>query len=171
MIGAFELSANRRLARDRERVDAYYRSLLPQIKKRMTRKSTDPEAASEDRSRAEATELDRVAKLEDLLRKYSLRVQLSFADIIALALPVREISVRLIRKKEQRQRILRWNSSVRRLEPFLCEKCAAPAHPVYLCDDKVHTLSKECLAQCPRCGRVFCKVCQPRCKCGGSNKV
>ena len=171
MIAAFELSANRRLARDRERVDAYYRSLLSQIGKRMARKSADPEAAAKDRSRAEATELDRAAKLEDLRRKYSLRVQLAFADIIAVALPVREISVRLIRKKEQRQRILHWNSIVRRLEPVLCEKCAAPAHPMYLCDDKVHILCRECLAQCPSCGRIFCKVCQPRCKCGGSNKV
>jgi hypothetical protein len=164
MIAAFELSANRRLARDRERVDAYYRSLLSQIKKRMARK--DPEAAAKDRSRAEATELDRAAKLEDLRRKYSLRVQLAFADIIAVALPVREISVRLIRKKEQRQRILHWNSVVRRLEPALCEKCAAPAHPMYLCDDKVHILCRECLAQCPACGRIFCKVCQALCKCG-----
>jgi hypothetical protein len=165
MIGAYELSANRRLARDRQRVDAYYRSLLSQIKKRMARKA-DPGAAAKDRSRAEATELDRAAKLEDLRRKYSLRVQLALADIIAVALPVREISVRLIRKKEQRQRILYWNSIVRRLDAVLCEKCAAPAHPMYLCDDKVHILCRECLAPCPSCGRIFCKVCQPRCKCG-----
>jgi len=166
MIAAFEQSANRRLARDRERVDAYYRSLLSQISRRMARKSVEPEAAAKERSRAEATQLDRAAKLEDLRRKYSLRVQLAFADMVAVSLPVREISVRLIRKKEQRQRLLHWNSIVRQLEAVLCEKCAAPAQPVYLCDDKVHILCRECLAQCPACGRTFCKVCQSRCKCG-----
>lgn len=165
MIVAFEQSANRRLARDRERVEAYYRSLLSQLKKRMARKSAEPEAAAKDRSRAEATELDRAAKLEDLRRKYSLRVRLEFADIVAVTLPVREISVRLIRKKEQRQRILHWNSIVRRLEAVLCEKCAAPAQPMYLCDDKVHILCRDCLAQCSSCARTFCKVCRPRCKC------
>src|SRR6266849_5296300 len=165
MITAFEQTANRRLARDRERVDAYYRGLLAQIRKRTARKSSDPDAAARDRSRAEATELDRLAKLEDLRRKYSLRVRLSFADVIALQLPVREISVRLIRKKEQRSHIVHWNSIARRLEALMCEKCSGPAHPMFLCDDKVHVLCKECLAQRPACGRTFCKVCQPRCKC------
>src|SRR6266566_3690372 len=92
-------TANRRLARDRERVDAYYRGLLSQIQKRIERKSSDPDTLARERSLAEATELDRLAKLEDLRRKYSLRVRLSFADVIALHMPVREISVRLIRKK------------------------------------------------------------------------
>src|SRR2546428_13907088 len=43
----------------------------------------------------------------------SLRVRLSFADVIALHLPVREISVRLIRKKEERSHIVHWNSNGR----------------------------------------------------------
>jgi hypothetical protein len=165
MITVFEQAANRRLARDRSRVDAYYGGLLSQIQKRVTRKSTDPAAIAKERSRAEATELDRLAKLEDLRRKYSLRVQLSFCDVIAIQLPVREISVRLIRKKEQRTRVMHWNSIVRRLEAAMCEKCSGPAHPMYLCDDKVHVLCRECMAQCPACGRTFCRVCQPRCKC------
>ena len=163
MVAAFEQTANRRLARDRERVDAYYRGMLAQIQKRIARKSADP---ARERSRAEATELDRVAKLEDLRRKYSLRVQLSFVDIIAMQAPVREISVRLIRKKEQRNYVAHWNSIVRRLDAAMCEKCSGTAHPIYLCDDKVHVLCRECLSLCPACGRTFCKVCQPRCKCG-----
>ena len=168
LIGGFEQMANRRLDRDRQRVDAYYRGLLAQIEKRIARKSADKDVAAKERSRIEATDLDRLAKLEDLRRKYSLRVRLLLADVIAVQVPVREISVRFIRKKEQRNRMVHWNSIVRRLEPVICEKCSGPAHPIYLCDDKVHILCKECLAQCPQCGRTCCKVCQPRCKCGKS---
>ncbi len=166
LIGGFEQTANRRLDRDRQRVDTYYRGLLEQIEKRIARKSADKDLVAKERSRAQATDLDRLAKLEDLRREYSLRVRLSLADVIAVGVPVREISVRLIRKKEQRNWMVHWNSIVRRLEPVMCEKCSGPAHPIYLCDDKVHILCKECLAQCPECGRTCCKVCQPRCKCG-----
>ena len=53
------------------------------IQKRIARKSPDPDTRAKERSRAEATELDRLAKLEDLRRKYSLRVRLSFAGLDA----------------------------------------------------------------------------------------
>jgi hypothetical protein len=169
LISGFEQTANRRLMRDRLRVDTYYRGLLAQIEKRITRKSTAPETIAKERSRADATELDRQAKLEDLRRKYSLRVRLSLADVLAIRAPVREISVRLIRKKEQRNRILHWNAIVRRLEPPMCEKCSGAAHPIYLCDDKVHILCQECMAPCAGCGKTRCRVCQSKCKCGSSS--
>jgi hypothetical protein len=170
MIGAFELSANRRLARDRERVDAYYRSLLPQIKKRMTRKSTDPgcQRGPEPRGSNRTGPRRKTGGLAP-------EILAARATILRRYHRVGSASARNICSLNPQERAAPAN-------PSLEFECAAPgtipvreargaAHPVYLCDDKVHTLSKECLAQCPRCGRVFCKVCQPRCKCGGSNKV
>ncbi len=172
LITSLEETANRRLTRDCERVEGYYRGLLAQIDKRVRRKSGaasgsaagKEEAIGKERSRAEATELDRNAKLEDLFRKYSLRVQIRLVGVLAMRLPVREMVVRLIRKKEERTRTLHWNPFLKRLEQVLCEKCGRPAHPLNLCD-KVHCLCQQCLAGCAKCGRTYCRVCQPRCKC------
>lgn len=176
LITGLEQTANRRLARDCERVESYYRGLLAQIDKRIRRKSAETlpnaganEGAKEgavekERSRAEATELDRTAKLDDLVRKYSLRVQIQLVSVLVMRLPVREIVVRLIRKKEERTRTLHWNLFLKRLEQVLCEKCGRPAHPLKLCD-KVHCLCQQCFRGCPKCGRTYCRVCQPRCKC------
>ena len=164
-VVALEENANRRLARDTQRVESYYRTLLAQIEKRIQKRAADPQAADKERSRAAATELDRAAKLEDLLRKYSLRIQVGLLDVLVVAAPVREISVRLVRKKEERERKLHWNSVLHSLDTPLCEHCRSRAHPVYLCD-KVHCLCKECWSPCPRCNRLFCPACQPRCKCG-----
>jgi hypothetical protein len=164
LITGLEETANRRLARDCARVESYYRGLLAQIEKRIKRKSGDEGAIEKERSRADATELDRNAKLDDLVRKYSLRVRIQPVSVLAMRLPVREIVVRLIRKKEERSRALHWNPFLKRLEQVLCEKCGRPAHPLNLCE-KVHCLCQECFAACPKCGRTYCRICQPRCKC------
>ncbi|HMC62859.1 MAG TPA: hypothetical protein VKJ01_26940, partial [Candidatus Solibacter sp.] len=82
LAAGIEQSANRRLARDTERIDSYYKDLLSQIGKRVTRRAADPEAAEKERSRAAATQLDRAAKLEDLARKYSLRIRIQPGDVL-----------------------------------------------------------------------------------------
>jgi hypothetical protein len=164
LITGLEETANRRLSRDCQRVESYYRGLLAQIDKRIARKSGDAGAIEKERSRAQATELDRNAKLDDLVRKYSLRVQVQLVSVLVMRLPVREIVVRLIRKKEERTRTLHWNTFLKRLEPVLCEKCGRPAHPLHLCE-KVHCLCQECWSTCPKCSRTYCRVCQSRCKC------
>jgi hypothetical protein len=171
LVKGLEETANRRLARDCERVESYYRGLLAQIAKRIKRKSGDAAAAEgsveKEQSRAAATELDRNAKLEDLVRKYSLRVQVQPVSVLALRLPVREVVVRLIRKKEERTRTLHWNTVLKRLEPMLCEKCGRAAHPLHLCE-KVHCLCQECWTTCASCGRTYCRICQSNCKCGSA---
>jgi hypothetical protein len=80
---------------------------------------------------------------------------------------VRAISARVIRKKAERVTQLHWNAALGKLESPWCESCSAPAHPLFLCDDKVHFLCKNCLAPCEKCQRQFCRACQKKCKCGG----
>jgi hypothetical protein len=159
-----EENANRRLARDTERVESYYAGLLEQIGKRAAKRTNDNAAAEKERSRAQATQADRVAKLEDLRRKYALRIRIEPATLLAVSAPARGISVRLIRKKEERAHFLYWNSVLHILEPPLCEHCSAPAHPLCLCE-RVHLLCKDCWVHCPNCSRFFCRLCQTRCKC------
>jgi hypothetical protein len=168
MAAGIEHSANRRLARDTERIDSYYRDLLGQIEKRIARRAADPDAAEKERSRSVATQLDRAAKLEDLARKYSLRIRIQPGDVLAVRLPVREISARLIRKKAERVAKLHWNPKSGALESPWCEACTTRACPLFLCDDRVHFLCKSCAAPCPACSKHFCRACRPRCKCGGS---
>ena len=152
LAAATEHNANRRLARDAERINAYYSGLLRQIGKRISRHAANPDAAAKERSRAAATELDRAAKLEDLKRKYSLKIRIDPGDVLVVSLPVREISVRLIRKKAERVAKLHWNPALRVLESPWCENCVTRAYPLFLCDDHVHCLCKSCWTLCqPKC--------------------
>lgn len=163
-VAQVEENANRRLARDTARVEAYYAGLVAQLEKRVAKRAGDAGAAEKERGRVRATEADRASKLEDLRRKYALRIRIEPAALLAVRAPARRISVRLIRKKEERSHCLHWNSFLHLLEPPLCEHCSAPAHPLYLCES-VHLLCKDCWVHCPDCSRFFCRVCQPRCKC------
>ena len=160
-----EHSANRRLARDTERIGGYYGDLLRQIEQRISRKAGDPHVAEKERTRAAATALDRAAKLEDLTRKYSLKIRVEPGDVLAVSLPVREISARVVRKKVERVTKLHWNPALGALESPWCEGCFGPAHPLFLCDDRAHFLCKSCMAPCPHCGKHFCRACQPKCRC------
>lgn len=163
---AVEQNANRRLARDSERIDTYYRDLQRQIQRRIARHGNDPQAAEKERSRAAATELDRAAKLDDLARRYSLKIRIEPGDVLAVTLPVREIQARVIRKKSERAARFHWNPTLGVLESPWCEGCCARTHAVFLCDDRVHFLCKACLSPCAGCGRVYCRACQPVCRCG-----
>ena len=168
LAAGIEQSANRRLARDTERIDAYYRDLLRQIEKRLSRRTADQQAAEKERSRAAATRLDRAAKMDDLSRKYSLRIRVEPGDVLVVPLPVLEISARVIRKKAERVAKLHWNPALGALESPWCESCFGRAHPLFLCDDRVHFLCKSCLTACPNCGKPFCRACQPKCRCGAT---
>jgi hypothetical protein len=165
---AMEQNANRRLARDSERIHSYYRDLLRQIEKRIARHSGDPKAEEKERSRAAATELDRAAKLEDVVRKYSLKIRIEAGDVLVVSLPVREIAVHVIRKKAERAAKFHWNPAQGGLESPWCEGCFGRAHPLFVCDDRVHFLCKSCLSACASCGKVFCRACQSKCKCGAA---
>jgi hypothetical protein len=166
LAAGIEQSSNRRLGRDTERIDAYYKDLLSQLGKRIARRGADPDCAEKERGPIAATQLDRAAKLEDLVRKYSLKIRIQPGDVLAVPLPVREISVRLIRKKAERTVKLHWNPKLGALESPCCEGCSGTAHPLFLCDDRVHFLCKACAAGCAACGKYFCRACRPRCKCG-----
>jgi hypothetical protein len=161
-----EQNANRRLARDSERIQSYYRDLMRQIEKRIVRHGSDPKAVEKERSRAAATELDRAAKLEDVMRKYSLKIRIESGDVLAVSLPVREIGVQVIRKKTERAATFHWNPALGGLESPWCEGCFGRAYSLFLCDDRVHFLCKSCLSACASCGKVFCRACQAKCKCG-----
>ncbi len=161
-------NATRRLDRDVERVTHYYAGLLEQIEKR--RRKATGEKEMRERSRAAATEADRAAKLDDLRNKYAVKVYLRLTDVLVAPLPVWAISVRLIRKKEERKRVFHWNPILRSLEPPWCESCSGRAQPLFLCDDRVHCLCRECLSPCLNCGKVYCRACHKRCKCGVASK-
>jgi len=166
LAAGVEQVANRRLARDSERIHTYYGDLLRQIEKRIARHSGDPQGVEKERSRAAATELDRAAKLEDLARRYSLKIRIQPADVLAVTLPVREIQARIIRKKAERAARFHWNPVLGALESPWCEACSGRAFPLFLCDERVHFLCKSCLAPCASCGKPFCRACQPKCRCG-----
>src|SRR5471030_42358 len=168
LAAGIEQISTRRLARDAERIDSYYRDLLSQIEKRIARHRGDADAAAKERRRAAATELDRGAKLEDLARKYSLKIRVEPGDVLTVQLPVREIRVRMIRKKAERIARLHWNPAPGALESPWCEGCFGPAHPLLLCDDRVHFLCKACLSACGSCGKPYCRACQAKCRCGAA---
>ena len=171
LAAGVEQNANRRLVRDTERIDGYYRDLLGQIGKRAARRAGDPQAEEKERGRAAAIQLDRAVKLEDLARKYSLKIRIEPGDVLALSLPVRQISARIIRKKAERVVKLHWNPWVRALESPWCESCSGPTYPLYLCDDRVHFLCHGCFRACASCGKQFCRACSTKCRCGAVGEV
>lgn len=169
LAATIEANANRRLVRDSQRIQQYYAGLLQQIGKRIAKYKDDEQAAEKERNRAAATVLDRTAKLEDVARKYALKIHVEPGDVLGVTLPVREIAVRVIRKKVDRIARFHWNPFLNVLESPWCEGCGGRAHPLYLCDDQAHFGCAACQQPCGSCDRQFCRACRKTCKCGAKS--
>ena len=161
-LADFLISMERRMNRDIRRVHDYYQTLIYEQHQAMAKKA----AAQEDYERAEgkmsAIERELKGKIQDLVGKFSVDVQLepiSFIRIETIS-PIFWLSVK--RRKEARQFPLTYNPVVRSLDPLPCEACFYPRKGYFVCDDRLHILCRECFAPCARCDKMFCRACHPK---------
>jgi mannose/fructose/N-acetylgalactosamine-specific phosphotransferase system component IID len=89
---------------------------------------------------------------------------------LELVMPVHRFAVQVRRRKGDRTIHLDWNTTVRRLEPPVCEATAGMERPRLVCDDALHLVVPAGLAPCAGCGRAFCRACHSAAcpKCGAS---
>lgn len=166
-LAPFTKGLERRLARDQDRLHAYHDDLHREA---MARAAQLPEgdAGRERQSlRAAAVARDYQAKLDDLARKYALRVTARWVQTLELVTPVHRLTVQIKRRKAERVVQMDWNSVVRRLELPPCEATWSTERPRLVCDYALHLVAPSGLAPCPGCGRPFCRACHetqcPRC--------
>jgi hypothetical protein len=158
----FLISTERRMNRDIRRVHEYFQTLIHEHRQALAKKSATQEDKERTESKIEAVERELKGKVQDLIGKFSIDLQLepiAFIRIEAMS-PVFWLSVK--RRKEARLFPLTYNPVVKSLDPLPCEACFYPRKGYYVCDDSLHILCRECFSPCARCDKIYCRACHPK---------
>lgn len=144
----------RRRDRERARIDEYFGSLIAEARRprrQVARAAID--------ARIAALHAEHGAKLRDLTARYSLRVRLDPVALIAIAMRVAEIRIRLRRRKGEREIAVHVPPGARTPDSLACVACPGTTRAPLLCDDALHVLCETCAPDAA--GRPRCPVCRP----------
>jgi hypothetical protein len=162
-LSPFINSMQRRLERDMARLYEYYNDLHRESLRRLRKQVTD----SSQPFRQETISREYQAKVADLRQKFALRIEVGWVQTLELILPVHRFELILKRRKGERRFHLDWNPLVRKLEQPPCEYSFTWESGRLICDDALHLVSIAAHAECPQCGKPYCRACHaekcPRC--------
>ncbi len=144
----------RRHARDHARITSYFADLIAEA--RAPRRRADAKVVE-----AKAAHLlaDRDAKLRDLGGRFAVKITCSPVAAVVAEVPAALVSVRLRRRKEAREIVLRVPAGATSVDRICCEGCGGTTGKPAACDERMHLLCEGCApaAQgriaCPACGR------------------
>lgn len=163
----FIKTLHRRLARDQDRLHAYYNDLHREAWQRAAQPKPDDTDAQRSAGRAVAIGRDYRAKCDDLARKYALRTTVGWVQTLELVAPVHRLTVQLRRRKAERVLAMDVTAGARHLEVPPCEATWSTERPRLVCDEALHLLCAAGLAACGGCGRPYCRACHthhcPKC--------
>ena len=172
----FIRSLERRLNRDIRRVHEYYETLKKEARVAIEKKA----ASGEDRSireegiesnlekKIDAIEAECKWKVQDLITKYSLTIQIEPVSVIRIETQSPVLWINIKRRLEARTFPVTYNPVIKRLDDLPCELCFNPKKPYYICDNKLHIICSACFRLCPDCGKQYCGACHidgcPKCR-------
>lgn len=171
----FIKSLERRLNRDIRRVYEYYETLKNETTIAIRKKAVSTENKTikgEDvdellNKKINAIETECRWKIQDLITKYSLNIQIEPVSIIHIECQSPVFWINIKRRLATRLFPITYNPIIKQLDVLPCESCFNPKKPYYICDDKLHIICSTCFKMCSDCGKQYCGVCYksgcPRC--------
>ena len=171
----FIKSLERRLNRNIRRVHEYYETLKNETtiairKKAVSTENKTIKGENVDEllnKKINAIETECRWKIQDLITKYSLNIQIEPVSIIHIECQSPVFWINIKRKLATRLFPITYNPIIKQLDVLPCESCFNPKKPYYICDDKLHIICSTCFKICSNCGKQYCGVCYkngcPRC--------
>src|SRR3989337_1719124 len=175
----FVRSLERRLNRDTRRVYEYYETLKKETELaiwKRARTHTEDKTIKDDaierlHTKHDAIESERSWKIQDLISRYALSIQIEPVSAIRIEKPVSLYLINIKRRLASRQFPVTYNPLTRHLDPLPCESCFHPKGAFYICDDRLHIVCAGCYITCPECSKQYCHACNSACpKCRKAHK-
>ncbi len=158
----FLLSLERRLNRDIRRVHDYYQTLMREHRQVLEKKASTTEEKENIHSRIEAIERELKDKVQDLIGKYHLDLQIEPIAFMRVETVTQVFWLLIKRRKETRSFPLTYNPILGSLDSLPCEVCFYPRRGHLVCDDRLHIICKQCFDPCCQCGKTYCGACHPK---------
>ncbi len=146
-------AVERRHRRDHERIAEYFAGLASEL--RGTRRRLDAKAIA---AKLELYSAERDAKLAGLAGRFALRVTTSPLAVLRVEAPTLRVTLRLRRRKSEREIRLGFPAGAGALDRPCCEGCLGATDRPALCDDALHLLCERCAPHAQ--GRLRCPACE-----------
>ncbi|ODS32976.1 MAG: hypothetical protein SCARUB_01915 [Candidatus Scalindua rubra] len=114
-------------------------------------------------NKLDAIETERKWKVQDLVAKYALNVQIEPVSAIRIETQSILSWINIKRRLFSRLFPVCFNPIIRQIDALPCESCFRPQKPYYICDDKLHIICTNCFMVCNNCKKQYCKVCYDMC--------
>jgi hypothetical protein len=132
-----------RLARDKKRINDYYKALLRETDKPRRRAAApvDPEVQE---SKRRAVKLELARKLSELEERYTMQAGVEPLLLISTTIPALAIQFSVLRKRTEGTLTVYWNSVTKQFEPAACTACGRNTFSVAFTDDEAAPLCANC---------------------------
>jgi hypothetical protein len=151
-IGPIAAGVKRRHSHEHARIAEYFGAMIGETV--APRRKVDPGTVA---SRIAAIVADRDAKLRTLQQRFTLHVHLTPAALLWVEVPCVHARVRIRRRKESREVMLRLPAGEQELDHLGCDGCSGSTPRPAVCDGRLHLLCERCVPQLQ--GRIPCSVC------------
>ncbi|RIK81150.1 MAG: hypothetical protein DCC68_09405 [Planctomycetota bacterium] len=132
-----------RLARDRKRLNDYYRALVRESEKKKGRAGAPPDPEKIE-STKRAVDLELRRKLGELDERYAMEATLRPVALIRTRVPVLAADLSVFRKQAHRVHRVYWNPLIKHFEPLACSRCGVGTFTVAFENESVAPLCGIC---------------------------
>ncbi|MGB5986806.1 MAG: hypothetical protein WBG37_15990, partial [Desulfobacterales bacterium] len=147
----FVASMNRRYRRDTVSLEAYYEALAKEMEASLEKSGLSPRLREERQAKIAMIPGELGAKKEDLLNKYSVKIDFKPVAALYLASPCVTVFARLTSGHKVSDITLTYNPATKKMDPAACESCGSGTYSLGCCANR-HIICPECLAK----GCVLC---------------
>lgn len=131
----FKKSMNRRFLRDASSLDDYYRALEQEMTESLERSGLSDKLRRERDEKIALVPEELAAKQKDLLNKYSIRVKVSLAAVMAVTTPGIKVLFNTVSGKQKRTLSMIYNPVTKSMDPLVCEACGQSMYRIAFSKD------------------------------------
>jgi hypothetical protein len=150
-LADFVNSMNRRFKRDSASLEEYYQGLAEEMKAGLSRTRLSEKAVQERQEKLALIPDELKAKKEDLLNKYSIKINFEPVAAIAVSSPCIKILTEVLAGRRKSNVSIIYNPVTKLPDPLVCRSCGDSSYAVGYCDN-MHI-------NCPECLQKGCMVC------------
>ena len=139
----FKKSMSRRFARDASSLDDYYRALGREMEESLARTGLSERLRHERAEKIALIPEELAAKQRDLLNKYSIRVKVSLAAVMAITTPGIKVLFNAASGREKKAISMTYNPVTKSMDPLVCETCGQSMYRIAFSKD-LHLVCSAC---------------------------
>ncbi len=134
-LSEFKKSMNRRFQRDAASLEAYYQALGQEMEESLDRSGLSDKLRQERREKIALIPAELAAKQQDLLNKYSIRVKVSPAAVMAISTPAVKVLFKAVSGRIKKDISFIYNPLTKQMDPLVCDICGQSMYRVGFTDD------------------------------------